>query len=671
MSADWRAQIGVEAVDHAAVAHEAIERVATRMAEVTVGLVAKEHARLVATALQLLDVPEVRESLVALSGEGELDPLLRRLEVAGIPSQRTAQLRRDLAVAHKAKLRRERGTPGLPQPAGPSPDHSASVPDTGPTSPRGKRTRPTILVSGDLAVDCDAALAALAEHCAGVDLFERGGAIVEIEADPDAGSRIRELTRGPVHKLLADSAEWLTGGRNGEPSPCPPPESVVRFVVETRQRGLRRLRGAGLLLCPTILEDGQLLTEPGYDPASGLYLVNSLGRPVGVSPEPTEADARSALAVLIEPFRDFRFVEECHRSAAIAAVLTAVAPDVFTGNSPIFTTSAASHEGQDGKGLLANVIAIIATGRKAPARGYGKNDEETEKAILTSAVEGRRIICFDNVDRPFGGAVIDRAVTSADFYEGRILGASKLYSGPLRVLWLANGCNLRLAPGQTARRCIPILLHPRPAGERQFAHDPLEDWVLANRAELVSAALTILRAHHLAGRPRSPDLDRMNSFESWDGRIRAALVWLGLPDPRAGRSSFAAVADDAALAFRRLLQNWFDELGPTPVTGDHLKRIATRSAHNASGDLEFSSAVLRDSLAAFVGIDPDDVHFTTRLGCRLRDKAGCSADGLMLVQGDLTHRARLWSVHPSGGGGQTGEDARDASSSPGHPPLEE
>lgn len=106
------------------------------------------------------------------------------------------------------------------------------------------------------------------------------------------------------------------------------------------------------------------------------------------------------------------------------------------------------------------------------------------------------------------------------------------------------------------------------------------------------------------------------------------------------------------------------------MTGDHLKRIATRSEHTASGDLEFSSAVLRDSLAAFVGIDPDDVGFTTRLGCRLRDKAGCSADGLMLVQGDLTHRARLWSVHPSGGGGQTGEDARDASSSPGHPPLE-
>jgi hypothetical protein len=57
------------------------------------------------------------------------------------------------------------------------------------------------------------------------------------------------------------------------------------------------------------------------------------------------------------------------------------------------------------------------------------------------------------------------------------------------------------------------------------------------------------------------------------------------------------------------------------------------------GDFECPSAVLRDSIAAFSGTDPDDVNFTVRLGCRPRAMVGCCADGLRFVYGGLTGTA--------------------------------
>jgi hypothetical protein len=64
---------------------------------------------------------------------------------------------------------------------------------------------------------------------------------------------------------------------------------------------------------------------------------------------------------------------------------------------------------------------------------------------------------------------------------------------------------------------------------RRFDDNDLIATVFRDRAKLLAAALTILRAHHLAGRPTSGN--PLGSFETWSGWPRAALVWLGEADP--------------------------------------------------------------------------------------------------------------------------------------------
>ncbi len=51
-----------------------------------------------------------------------------------------------------------------------------------------------------------------------------------------------------------------------------------------------------------------------------------------------------------------------------------------------------------------------------------------------------------------------------------------------------------------------------------------------NRSDYLSAALTILRAFHVAGRP-DQRISPWGSFTAWSKLVRGALVWAGLPDP--------------------------------------------------------------------------------------------------------------------------------------------
>ena len=72
--------------------------------------------------------------------------------------------------------------------------------------------------------------------------------------------------------------------------------------------------------------------------------------------------------------------------------------------------------------------------------------------------------------------------------------------------------------------------------QREFDFDPLAE-VRANRAELLVAGLTILRAYKVAGAPVK--LTPMGSFDDW-AWVREALVWLGCADPAETREAIFA-----------------------------------------------------------------------------------------------------------------------------------
>ena len=180
-------------------------------------------------------------------------------------------------------------------------------------------------------------------------------------------------------------------------------------------------------------------------------------------------------------------------------------------------------------------------------------------------------------------------VLTSEFMSGRILGVSKTATVGTRVLFLSSGNNVGPVKDMT-RRCISIRLDPgceTPAA-RSFRRPDLVREVLRERGCYVSAALTIVRAWIVAGRPMTT-CKSLAGYGDWSDLCRQPLLWLGCTDPTA--SVFEAMTEDPDReTLRRLLTAWQTTFGKTPaMVRDAVKQTAvSQKKHQELGE------VLRD-----------------------------------------------------------------------------
>jgi putative DNA primase/helicase len=111
----------------------------------------------------------------------------------------------------------------------------------------------------------------------------------------------------------------------------------------------------------------------------------------------------------------------------------------------------------------------------------------------------------------------------------RELGYSRKVETPVNAMVFATGNNLTIG-GDAIRRSLLCAMDAgceRP--ELRTFKDNVIEVANARRGELVAAALTVLRAWHVAG--ETAHMPPLGSFEEWSFRIREPLVWLDKIDP--------------------------------------------------------------------------------------------------------------------------------------------
>lgn len=278
--------------------------------------------------------------------------------------------------------------------------------------------------------------------------------------------------------------------------------------------------------CPTLRRDGSLIIKSGYDKKSGVY-VDYQGEPVNVLNNPTKQDAFDALEILKQPLKDFPFVTENDRAVVLAALLTSVVRHSIP-TAPLFAVDAPVKG--SGKTLIADSIAITATGRKSVVISQGHDESEDEKRIGALLMQGITAFNLDNVERPVNGDFINSLMTSESI-STRVLGQSKMVHLKTNATILATGNNLAFI-GDMTRRVLIARIDPqceRPDA-RKFDVD-LSEWLPANRHKLIGAVLTLLRAYLNAGKPKAENFTPYGSFEAWNDLIRGSLLWLGVDDP--------------------------------------------------------------------------------------------------------------------------------------------
>lgn len=476
--------------------------------------------------------------------------------------------------------------------------------------------------------------------------FVRANELVTVVGAPPDQPRARFASGTPIIRPTSSATlvERLTryaqftrfDPRKGEYVKClPPPAVVAGLLARGDWPGVRPL--VGVVEHPLLRPDGSVRTERGYDAPTG-YLVLPNADFLPVPDHPTQDQARAALATLEAIFVDFPHVSRPSRMVPIAAILTLLARSAIPGSVPAFIFDASTRG--SGKSMQADIVTLVAFGRSAARKNYPLEDDELEKVLSSYAVAGARAILLDNVTRMFGGGPIDLCVTAVDDVELRVLGRTEVRRLPWAAVILASGNNVSFFEDTTRRVLIARLESPleNPEARTDFAIPDLRAHVVAHRAELVQAAMTVLRAYTAKGCPNAGQ-SRWGSFEPWSDLIPGAILFAGGDDPMATRPSLSAQLSDGAAALAIVLRE-LPRLSDDGLTVRELvHRLYANRDHDAGPD---GWDDLRDALEVWAPTRPGSQPDPTKLGRALRAHSGRVLHGRKLVAAGANRGVSRW-----------------------------
>jgi hypothetical protein len=189
-------------------------------------------------------------------------------------------------------------------------------------------------------------------------------------------------------------------------------------------------------------------------------------------------------------------------------------------------------------------------------------------------------------------------------------------------------------------------------------------FIRENRPRLLVAALMIVRAFFVAGRP-TQDIVPRGSFGAWGRVIRESIVWIGLPDPALTRRELSDASDRNAEILARLIEGW----GELP---ENTGGTSVAEALRLLREYPSRYATLRDALAESCATAPDrlDAGQVARVLRRYRDRV---AGDRAIARAKKSKAGVLWKVEgqrppqAASDGGDAGDADRPCEPSPASP----
>jgi hypothetical protein len=599
--------------------------------------------------------------LVRDDGAGSVDATIRSGIESGMLEPRTRPEPRTPA-RRPASETQYHEKPETLNPENPETDGWQLQPDPPGAPPAPRRERPIIEIrGGELPAMVVAAEEALLDST-GPRIYQRGGILVRAVRYPaqtvkdgitrpagalglaplDSAYLVERLT------VEADWNKWDARERKHKRADCPDKVALTYLA----RAGLWRVPAlVAVIEAPTLRPTGSILDAPGYDEETGLLLDTEGARFDPIPDNPTTEAVTAAAALFRDLLGEFPFVEECDRAAALAAICTALVRRSLP-SAPMFAFRAPKM--RSGKTMLADCVALIATSRPCAVMSQAETQTAEQKRLLAALLNGDSVICYDNVDREFGGAAISQALTQATITD-RLLGFSRMVTAPTAATFLATGNNLTFA-GDITCRVVPCDLDPQREHpeERTFMRN-LYEWIPQHRGRLVAAALTILRGYQAAGRPEQR-VPAWAGFDAWSKMVREAVVWAGFADPAAGRPRLEET-DPVRVQLAGLLSAWREYL-PDTDGGYTASDLDRKSKPEGGGKTEPPAReALRAALLVVAGAR--ETIDTGRLGRYLRDSRNRIEAGLVVRRAGETHGVTRWRVveapKPGGGAGMGGD----------------
>lgn len=514
--------------------------------------------------------------------------------------------------------------------------------------------RPAVVVNGDPKTVMDEILGTMAEKWDSDSLFCYGGAITR-----RIGTELHPLSKDEFGSLLQRAVVTIAQNAQGDVSYRWPDNQTMGSMLSEANRfaSLNRIAQA-----PFVRPDGTICQKSGYDTDTKTFLcLDPEMEGVKVPNRPTVNQVHKAVELIMDDWLgDFEFGDDASRANLLGLVLT----PLVRGHVPVVPMAVIDGIQMGvGKNLLADIVAIVATGRNAEPMPFSHDDEELRKGITGAFRGGQEIFVYDEAHEIKGKSVA-QALT-ATTWRDRILGASRIGAFPNTVTWMALGNQVKVY-GDVIRRVYRIFLKPRHANpqdrpDSDFRHPDLREWTKENRKEILQACLTLVRSWFAERKP-APSRINFGSFEVWQRCVGGIIENAGVP------------------GFLDNISEWRSESDfYTQYWAAHLAWL-----RETFGDTEFSASTVRqESLSDLANYqappsldDPAEKVYTKRLGesySRIKDRRFGTLY-LTKVRIGHNHIAR-WAVGddsegeprkkpPSGSGGDDGSGRDTPGGSP-------
>jgi hypothetical protein len=503
--------------------------------------------------------------------------------------------------------------------------------------------RPTIIVqSQQMRDEITAVIRALEARNTPPVLFVREGRATQVWRDHDQRPVLEAMSEDAMRLEMAQAANFLN--RRGQP--VYPPGSVARAVIAHRALPFPSI--VGVVSSPVLRADGTLVMVPGYDPQTRLlYAPAKELEALSVPDKPTPQDAQAAVTVLDTVFGEFPFVSAADKANHLSYLLSPIIRPAIDGYMPMMLVK--KPMARTGAGLLCDASALIVTGRfintlVPPARD---GDDEWRKRITSSLLQSPQMVCVDNIEADLRSPVL-ASVLTRPVWDDRMLGRNLEVHLPHRVAWSATGNNPPIG-GDLPLRIYPVRLDARTAHpeRRTFRINDLPLYIMGHRAQLLGAALTLVRAWIVAERPEPPEpIPVFGGFDPWAQMLGGMLAYAGVRDflGNLHEAHETMGADAGADEWHGFLLAWSDHssLGARSVTTAEVNAAINDSKNPAL------RIALPAELAEARALSPQT--FTSKLGHTFRRQVnvqhGDDGDAVRLERGvpDRHQKQDRWKV---------------------------
>lgn len=472
-------------------------------------------------------------------------------------------------------------------------------------------------------------------------LFVRGGKATVVTKEESGRHVITEASDRILRNRLTRSADFFEQTKR-DVRECPPPMDVVRDILAMPPLDWEFPPLQGVIEAPSLREEGTVITEPGYDAASGLYFAPATGLQMPELEErPTQDHIEVAVDMLMDVIEGFPFVDQASRANVVAAMLTPVCRPAIKGPTPLALFDATTQG--TGKTLLSEVVSLIVSGRESALFSAPREPEEWRKQITSVLRDGSTVVVIDNVMYRLDSGDLCKVLTEVT-HGDRILGQTQTISLPVRCAWIATGNNIQLG-GDMARRCYWVRMDAKcakPFKRIGFKHKRLKDHILKHRGELLAGLLTLARAWFVAGKPES-SVTPVGSYEDWSTMIGGILEHAGIEGFLGNSDQLYEQADVESTQWEAFLKTLDSAFYTEAFTVSEVwERMSERMYQESSRQAKLSdrAEVLRAALPDYIAQAMDrEGFFKQRLGFALSERLGRRyGDSQVWIERDIQDR---------------------------------